>query len=116
MDLCVFFITSETSIADGYPFRLLHIRQKVCITRDVERSDPEVLHSISIRSGKAFWSRGMLNATVSAIRQLIYLSFKGPGLCFQRTHCGAVPSASETFPSLRAVPGHQDDFSAMLQA
>ncbi|KAL5480780.1 hypothetical protein ACEPAI_9720 [Sanghuangporus weigelae] len=53
--------------------------------------------SISIRSGKAFWSRG-------------------PGLCFQRTHCGAVPSASETFPSLRAIPGTQDDFSAMLQA
>ncbi|KAH8107514.1 hypothetical protein DFH11DRAFT_1732247 [Phellopilus nigrolimitatus] len=53
--------------------------------------------SISIRSGKAFWSRG-------------------PGLCFQRTHCGMVPSASESFPSLGPIPGVQDDFSAMLQA
>ncbi|KAI5118828.1 hypothetical protein M0805_009406 [Coniferiporia weirii] len=53
--------------------------------------------SISIRSGKAFWSRG-------------------PGLCFQRTHSGALPSASESFPSLRPIAGLQDDFSAMLQA
>ncbi|PAV15145.1 specific RNA polymerase II transcription factor [Pyrrhoderma noxium] len=53
--------------------------------------------SISIRSGKAFWSRG-------------------PGLCFQPTYSGAMPSASETFPTMRAIEGKQDDYSAMLQA
>ncbi|KLO12871.1 hypothetical protein SCHPADRAFT_928922 [Schizopora paradoxa] len=53
--------------------------------------------SISIRSGKAFWSRG-------------------PGLCFQRTHSGLLVSAAECFPSLRPILGKQDDFAAVLQA
>lgn len=41
---------------------------------------------------------------------------KGPGLCFQRTHSGTLPSVSEAFPSLRPIKGVQDDYSAMLQA
>lgn len=45
---------------------------------------------VSIRTGKAFWSRG-------------------PGLCF--TEYGTT-----TFPSMRAIPGVQDDFASLISA
>ena len=45
---------------------------------------------ISIRTGKAFWSRG-------------------PGLCF-------TGSSAESFPSMTPVPGMQDDFASLILA
>lgn len=58
---------------------------------------------ISIRTGKAFWSRG-------------------PQLCFAGGGAGGErPTATATFPSLRAIEGStkedsQDDFASLLQA
>ncbi|KAF8896935.1 hypothetical protein CPB85DRAFT_1328559 [Mucidula mucida] len=51
---------------------------------------------ISIRIGKAFWSRG-------------------PGLCFHSPG-DKEPSAYTNFPSLRPVPGLQDDYASVVQA
>ncbi|KDQ49197.1 hypothetical protein JAAARDRAFT_43035 [Jaapia argillacea MUCL 33604] len=52
---------------------------------------------ISIRIGKAFWSRG-------------------PGLCFQSSGYYTEPSPFINFPTLRPVAGVQDDFSSLVQA
>ncbi|KAI5481636.1 hypothetical protein MNV49_002862 [Pseudohyphozyma bogoriensis] len=52
---------------------------------------------ISIRTGKAFWSRG-------------------PGLCFSGGAGGIYPTAAKNFPSLRFIPEVQDDYASLLQA
>ncbi|KAL8286374.1 hypothetical protein RQP46_004391 [Phenoliferia psychrophenolica] len=52
---------------------------------------------ISVRSGKAFWSRG-------------------PGLCFTGGIGGVQPSAAKNFPAFRFIPDIQDDFASLLQA
>ncbi|KAM0754657.1 hypothetical protein T439DRAFT_118591 [Meredithblackwellia eburnea MCA 4105] len=52
---------------------------------------------ISVRTGKAFWSRG-------------------PGLCFTGGAGGVYPTAAKNFPALRFIPEIQDDFASLLQA
>ncbi|KAG8923873.1 hypothetical protein FRC02_010838 [Tulasnella sp. 418] len=52
---------------------------------------------ISIRTGKAFWSRG-------------------PGLCFPSNTTDSIQSSYDNFPLLRPIPGVQDDFASLVQA
>lgn len=73
---------------------------------------------ISIRTGKAFWSRGG-PPSQSSIPPLIALAsaFAGPQLCFTPAGSGGVyPTATNNFPDLRFVEETQDDFASLLQA
>lgn len=82
----------------------------------IPRADLLYSRRISVRTGKAFWSRGALLFIPTLTLSLMCSISVGPGLCFTGGSGGVYPTAAKNFPALRFIPDVQDDFASLLQA